>query len=243
MTMMDEKPLPYIVIFIDELADMMMAAPREVEDSICRIAQMGRAAGVHLVVATQRPSVDVITGLIKANFPSRIALTVSSATDSRTILNQAGAERLSGYGDMLFQSPQTPKPVRIQGTLITDPEVEAVTDFLKAQNEQQQYDNAVMEQIEQSIAPEKESGKSQPADEEEDLLNRAVEVFIDAGQGSTSLLQRRLRIGYGRAAYLMDEMEQRGIIGPPDGPRPRKVLISRAEFERQSLGRTEDTLE
>ncbi len=243
MTMMGEQPLPYVVIFIDELADLMMAAPREVEDAICRIAQMGRAAGIHLVVATQRPSVDVITGLIKANFPSRIALTVSSSTDSRTILNQAGAERLSGYGDMLFQSPATPKPVRIQGTLITDPEVEAVANFLKAQNDQGQYDNDVLEHINQSVAPEKDNGKSAPADEEEDLLNRAIEVFIEAGQGSTSLLQRRLRIGYGRAARLLDEMEGMGIIGPPDGPRPRKVLISRAEFERQSLGRTEDNFE
>ena len=243
MTMMGEAPLPYIVIFIDELADLMISAPREVEDAICRIAQMGRAAGIHLVVATQRPSVDVITGLIKANFPSRIALTVSSATDSRTILNQAGAERLSGYGDMLFQSPSTPKPVRIQGTLITDPEVEAVADFLKAQNDQGQYDNDVIEQINQSVAPEKDNAKNAPSDEEEDLLNRAIEVFIEAGQGSTSLLQRRLRIGYGRAARLLDEMEGMGVIGPPDGPRPRKVLISRAEFERQSLGRTEDNLE
>ncbi len=242
MTMMGEHPLPYVVIFIDELADLMMASPREVEDAICRIAQMGRAAGIHLVVATQRPSVDVITGLIKANFPSRIALTVSSATDSRTILNQSGAERLSGNGDMLFQSPSSPKPIRIQGTLITDPEVEAVTDFLKAQNAQGQYDDAVMQLIDQSTEKEKES-KNAASDEEEDLLNRAMEVFIDAGQGSTSLLQRRLRIGYGRAARLLDEMESMGVIGPPDGPRPRKVLISRAEFERQSLGRTEDNFE
>jgi S-DNA-T family DNA segregation ATPase FtsK/SpoIIIE len=241
LTMMDEKPLPYVVIFIDELADLMMAAPREVEDAICRIAQMGRAAGIHLVVATQRPSVDVITGLIKANFPSRIALTVSSATDSRTILNQSGAERLSGYGDMLFQSTATPKPIRIQGTLITDPEVEAVTNFLKTQNENAKYDESVIDHINLTANGDgKDKEKTSSVDEEEDLFNRAVEVFLDAGQGSTSLLQRRLRIGYGRAARLLDEMEGMGIIGPPDGPRPRKILITRAEFERQSGGRAEE---
>ena len=243
MKMMDEEPLPYVVIFIDELADLMMAAAREVEDAICRIAQMGRAAGVHLVVATQRPSVDVITGLIKANFPSRIALTVSSSTDSRTILNQSGAEKLSGYGDMLFQSPTTPKPIRIQGPLITDPEVEAVTNFLKAQTEQPQYDDTVMEQIDNNALPENDKGKEAASDEETALLNQAVDVFLNAGQGSTSLLQRRLRIGYGRAARLMDEMEDMGIIGPPDGPRPRKLLMSRTEYEQQLYGKVDNALD
>ena len=234
MRMNEEPTLPYLVVIIDELADLMMVAAKEVEDYICRIAQMGRAAGIHMIIATQSPRVDVITGLIKANFPSRIGLTVGSQTDSRVILDQGGAEKLTGNGDMLFSSASTPKPVRIQGPFVSAPEIDAITTFIKKQSGPPTYDEEMIEHINQ-VAQEKEKGapgKPDADDEETKLLRQAIEIFLDAGQGSTSALQRRLRIGYGRAARLLDEMEEMGIIGPPDGPRPRKVLISRMEYEQ-----------
>ena len=234
MRMNEEPILPYLVVIIDELADLMMVAAKEVEDYICRIAQMGRAAGIHMIIATQSPRVDVITGLIKANFPSRIGLTVGSQTDSRVILDQGGAEKLTGNGDMLFSSASTPKPVRIQGPFVSAPEIDAITAFIKKQSGPPSYDEEMIEQINHA-AEEKEKGapgKPDADDEETKLLCQAIEIFLDAGQGSTSALQRRLRIGYGRAARLLDEMENMGIIGPPDGPRPRKVLITRMEYDQ-----------
>ena len=178
MKMTGEPILPYLVVIIDELADLMMASPREVEDSICRIAQMGRACGIHLVVATQRPSVDVITGLIKANFPSRIAFAVSSQTDSRTILDQSGAEKLLGKGDMLFHTSTTPKPVRVQGAFVSDPEVEAVIDYVKASGQAPEYSNEVIEEMNKSLEAESKAGKSGQGgdDKKDDIENSSEEV-------------------------------------------------------------------
>ena len=232
MKMLDEPKLPYIVVVVDELADLMMVAPRDVEDAICRIAQMGRAAGIHLVVATQRPSVDVITGLIKANFPSRIAFAVSSQTDSRTILDAGGAEKLLGRGDMLFHTSSLPKPVRIQGAFLSDPEVEAVIAYIQKQDAAPEYNETVIEQINQAAeaAGGAEKGESGDKDHADELLADALALFIDAGQASTSMLQRRFRIGYARAARLTDEMEQLGYISQQEGSKPRNVLISRSEY-------------
>lgn len=224
-------PMPQIVIIIDELADLMMTAPGEVEDSICRIAQKARAAGMHLIIATQRPSVNVITGVIKANIPSRIAFAVSSSVDSRTILDMGGAERLMGKGDMLFYPVGTPKPVRVQGCFVDDDEVEAVVDFIK-NGQDMEYDTEVMEEIERQAAAEKNS-KSSSDDEDgeyDPMINQAIEVVVDAGQASTSLLQRRLKLGYARAARIVDQMEQRGVVGPYEGSKPRQVLISKQEW-------------
>lgn len=229
MRMTGEPILPYLVVIIDELADLMMASPREVEDSICRIAQMGRACGIHLVVATQRPSVDVITGLIKANFPSRIAFAVSSQTDSRTILDQGGAEKLLGKGDMLFHTSTTPKPVRIQGAFVSDPEVEAVIEYVKNSGMTPEYSNEVIEEMNKSLEAEAKSGKGGmggQAEKQDEMLAQAAYTFVEAGQASTSLIQRKLRLGYGRAARIIDELEEMKIIGPPNGSRPRKVLVS-----------------
>lgn len=228
LTMLGEEKLPWIIVIIDELADLMMVAPREVEDAICRIAQMGRAAGIHLVVATQRPSVDVITGLIKANFPSRIALAVSSQTDSRTILDQGGAEKLLGKGDMLFHTISLPKPIRIQGAFVSDPEVEAVIEYIKSSSAPPKYDEEAIDTI-QKLSEGKDSKKSEDSDED-DLLKEAIMLCVEAGQASTSLLQRRFRIGYSRAARLMDEMEAMGIISAQDGSRPRNVLITKMQL-------------
>ena len=234
MKMTDEPVLPYLVVIIDELADLMMASPREVEDSICRIAQMGRACGIHLVVATQRPSVDVITGLIKANFPSRIAFAVSSQTDSRTILDQSGAEKLLGKGDMLFHTSTTPKPVRIQGAFVSDPEVEAVIDYVKASGQAPEYSNEVIEEMNRSLEAEAKNGKNAaPSGEKTDaMVAQAAYTFVEAGQASTSLIQRKLRLGYGRAARIIDELEEMGIVGPPNGSRPRKVLVDMQECQQ-----------
>ncbi|MBQ2001213.1 MAG: DNA translocase FtsK, partial [Clostridia bacterium] len=211
------KPLPQIVIFIDELADLMMTAPNEVEDSICRLAQKARAAGMHLVIATQRPSVDVITGLIKANIPSRIALTVSNQVDSRTIIDMSGAERLVGKGDMLYYPVGVAKPIRIQGCWISDSEIEAVANFLKNSGKNE-YDEEIQQEIERQAAQEK--GKKGAAVSAEDsdgefdeMLPAAVEVVIEAGQASTSLLQRKLKLGYARAARIVDQLEEKGIVG------------------------------
>ena len=229
--------MPYIVVVIDELSDLMMAAPNEVEDAICRIAQMGRAAGINLIVATQRPSVDVVTGLIKANIPSRIALTVSSQIDSRTIIDTSGAEKLLGHGDMLY-APVGKKPTRVQGCYVSDEEVEDVVRFIKEnQATEVQYDARIMEEIEQRAAAEpggkKGKGGGEPSSDgdSDPLIMEAVDVILDAGQASTSYLQRRLKVGYARAARLMDELEDRGIVGPQDGSKPRELQITRSQWQ------------
>ncbi|PKM79907.1 MAG: cell division protein FtsK [Firmicutes bacterium HGW-Firmicutes-14] len=216
----EKGPMPYIMVVIDELADLMMVAPADVEDAICRLAQMARAAGMHLVVATQRPSVDVITGLIKANIPSRIAFAVSSQTDSRTILDMAGAEKLLGRGDMLFHPVGAAKPIRVQGAFMSDKEVEALVSYLKQQG--------VPEFIEGIIMP--ESHGSVDSGEEDDLFPEAVKILIECGQASISMLQRRLRIGYARAARLIDMMEERGIVGKYEGSKPRAVLMTMEQY-------------
>ncbi|MDD5946109.1 MAG: DNA translocase FtsK 4TM domain-containing protein [Clostridia bacterium] len=219
------EPMPQIVIIIDELADLMMASPKEVEDSICRLAQMARAAGIHLIIATQRPSVDVITGVIKANIPSRLAFAVSSGIDSRTILDMNGAEKLLGKGDMLFYPTGMSKPVRIQGAFVTDKEVENIVDFLKEQGNGADYNETVMEEISSAVKTGGENG------EHDEFFDSAVELVVSKEKASVSMLQRQFRIGYNRAARLMDELEEAGIVGPEDGSKPRKVLVSRSELE------------
>ncbi len=236
----DMEKMPYIAIVIDELADLMMVAGKEVEDYICRIAQKARAAGMHLIVATQRPSVDVITGLIKANIPSRIAFAVSSQVDSRTILDAAGAEKLLGMGDMLFMPVGASKPLRIQGTYVKDEEISAVLDFIK-QSGGAQYDEAMIAEMEQKAMPEKAASDMEDSDERQDpMLEQAIEVVIDAGMASASLLQRRCKLGYARAARLMDEMEAMGVIGPHQGAKPREVLITRQQWIERCM-RTDST--
>ncbi len=225
-----KEKLPQIVIAIDELADLMMAAPKEVEDAICRLAQMARAAGMHLVIATQRPSVNVITGVIKANIPSRIALKVSSQVDSRTILDFGGAENLIGRGDMLFAPVGVSKPIRVQGCFATDEEIEGVTDFIKNQNKAQ-YNEDIEEQIRRITAEDLDNKTKGGGEEEGELqvdakMEEAIKCVIDAGQASTSLLQRRLKVGYARAGRMIDDMEQMGIVGPHQGAKPRDVLIT-----------------
>ena len=231
-----KKKMPQIVIFIDELSDLMMAAPNEVEDSICRLAQMARAAGMHLVIATQRPSVDVITGIIKANIPSRISLSVSSQVDSRTIIDSVGAEKLLGNGDMLYYPVGIPKPVRVQGCYLSDKEVENVVTFIKNQ-EKTSYDDDVMKEIDRNAAQtgskkkdtssSGDDGEKGPADE---MLPKAIEAVIEAQSASTTLLQRKLKLGYARAARIVDELEERGIIGPYEGAKPRKVLVTKQQW-------------
>jgi S-DNA-T family DNA segregation ATPase FtsK/SpoIIIE len=215
------SPLPYIVIIIDELADLMMVAPADVEDAICRLAQMARACGIHLVIATQRPSVDVITGLIKANIPSRISFAVSSQTDSRTILDMGGAEKLLGKGDMLFYPVGAPKPMRVQGAFLSDNEVESVVEFLKEQANPV-YNEEVLQQ------PDNNAGDSN--EDWDDLLPQAAQIFIENGTASISMLQRRLHIGYARAARLVDIMERRGIVGGYEGSKPRQVLMTWEQY-------------
>ncbi len=232
----DLDKMPQIVIIIDELADLMMTAPNEVEDSICRIAQKARAAGMHLIIATQRPSVNVVTGLIKANVPSRIAFAVSSQVDSRTILDMAGAEKLLGRGDMLFSPIGSSKPIRVQGCFVSDKEIEAVIDFIKEKHENE-YDDFVMEEIERQAAKEKNSGAAIDSDGDEDpMFQAAIDVVVDAGQASTSLLQRKLKLGYARAARIMDELESKGIIGEFNGAKPREVLITKSELLEKRAG-------
>ena len=230
-----QKKMPQIVIFIDELSDLMMAAPHEVEDSICRLAQMARAAGMHLVIATQRPSVDVITGLIKANIPSRISLKVSSQIDSRTIIDTAGAEKLLGNGDLLFYPVGIAKPQRIQGCFLSDKEVETVVDFIKKQ-EKSSYDDEVMNEIERQAAMEKKKNGGAFSDgddsdvETDEMYPKAIEVVVDAQMASTTLLQRKLKLGYARAARIIDTLEERNIIGPYEGSKPRKVLVTKQQW-------------
>jgi len=231
-------PLPLILIVIDELADLMMAAGNEVEDSICRLAQMARAAGMHMVIATQRPSVDVITGLIKGNIPSRLALTVASGVDSRTILDGVGAEKLLGNGDMLFMPVGQSKPLRVQGCYVSNQEIERVIEFLKNGGQEQEYDQQVIEEIEKHAAS---AGKSAGRDDDDDgdetdeALPQAIEIAVEAGSISTSMLQRKLRFGYARAGRIIDQMEQRGIIGPSEGSKPRKVLITRQQWIEMNM--------
>ena len=221
------EKMPHIVIIIDELADLMMTSPKEVEDSINRIAAKARAAGMHLLVATQRPSVDVVTGVIKANIPTRIAFAVSSQIDSRTILDGSGAEKLLGRGDMLFRFAGAPKPSRIQGCFVSDSEVESVVDFIK-KGQTADYDDNIMVEIERQAAVEKKQRTGLPEDgpEEDSMLSEAIRVVVENGMASTSLLQRKLKLGYARAARIVDEMEQRGVVGPYKGAKPRDVLIT-----------------
>jgi DNA segregation ATPase FtsK/SpoIIIE, S-DNA-T family len=223
-----EEGMPYIVIVIDELADLMMMAARDVEALIARIAQKARAAGIHLVLATQRPSVNVITGLIKANIPGRIAFTTQSQVDSRTILDQGGAEKLLGSGDMLFLTSDKPKPVRVQGAFIDKPEVVKVTDFLRKQSEPQ-YDDEVVSQVVQLNGRGGIVADYGANEADDDMFKDAVRAVVHEGKASTSMLQRKLRIGYGRAARLIETMEEKGIVGPADGSRPREVLVASAE--------------
>ncbi len=220
----DETPLPHIVVIIDELAELMMSSPRDVEDSICRIAQLGRAAGIHLVVATQRPSVNVITGVIKANISSRIAFKVNSGVDSRTILDQNGAEKLLRNGDMLYHPSGAPKPVRLQGCFVSDNDIESVTSFVSSNSGEAEFDEEFVNNLSATQDDEPEDG------EMDELLPRAVEIVLEYGQASISMLQRRLRIGYARAARLVDEMEQRRIVSPFEGSKARQVLITREMF-------------
>ena len=255
-----EEPMPSLVIVIDELADLMMTAAKEVEESICRVAQMGRAAGVHLVIATQRPSADVITGLMKANIPSRIAFAVSSSLESRIILDQSGAEKLVGKGDMLYSPIGISKPQRIQGAFVSDEEREAVISFIKEGSEAH-YDQSVIREIEQKAAEkerEKEKGnspRSAIADEIvaesqnslfadfDPLIPKAVEILLEEKQGSVSHLQRRLKVGFSRAGRIMDELEELGMVGPAEGTKPRKVLITREKWEELNAGDTRSDAE
>lgn len=228
----DMESMPKICIFIDEFADLMMAAPKEVEDSVCRLAQMARAVGMHLVIATQRPSVDVITGLIKANISSRIALTASSQIDSRTILDAAGAEKLLGHGDMLYNPIGASKPLRVQGCFISDEEVEALCDFVKNQGESQ-YDEEIAKEIEAKAVQDK---KSSPFEDDGDaeqldvLFDKAVDIVLETGTASTSFLQRKLSVGYARGAKIIDQLEEKGIIGPANGSKGREILINRQQW-------------
>jgi len=241
------KEMPLILIVIDELADLMMAAASEVEDSIIRLAQMARAAGMHMVIATQRPSVDVITGLIKANIPSRLALTVASAVDSRTILDTGGAEKLLGYGDMLFMPVGKPKPLRVQGCFVSNREVETVVQFLKESDKTpNEYDKDILDEIDrQAAAAGKSSAKGGGDDADEgdgewdEMLPQAIEAVVEAGMASTSMLQRRLRLGYARAGRIIDQLEQKGIIGPYEGSKPRQVLITRQQWLEMRANETD----
>ena len=222
-----EEKLPYTVIIVDELADLMMACPNDVEDYICRLAQMARAAGMHLIIATQRPSVDVITGVIKANIPSRISFAVSSGIDSRTILDQTGAEKLLGKGDMLYYPIGENKPIRVQGAFISEEEVENVVNFIKNEDEGNEYEESIIEHIESES---KDGGRSSEEGAGDELVNEAIKIVVEYNQASTSFLQRKLRIGFNRASRIMDELEERGIISEKDGSRPRQILVTKEEL-------------
>ena len=236
------KPLPKILIIVDELADLMMAAPKEVEDSICRLAQLARAAGMHLVIATQSPRVDIVTGLIKANIPSRVALRVSNQIDSRVILDEGGAEKLLGNGDLLYKPVGADKPLRVQGSFVVTNEIKRVADYLRAQSSSQ-YDEEVATEIEKHI-PVPKGEKPHGAEDDssgahDDMTERAIDAVVEAGQASTSYLQRKLKLGYARAARIMDELEQMGIVGPADGAKPREVRLTKAQLlERRAYMQT-----
>jgi S-DNA-T family DNA segregation ATPase FtsK/SpoIIIE len=227
-----EEKLPYIVVIIDELADLMMVAQEDIENAITRLAQLSRAVGIHMILATQRPSVDVVTGVIKANFPARISFKVASKVDSRTVLDMNGADKLLGKGDMLFLEPGSPKPIRAQGTYLTDPEIEKVVNFIKSQQEPV-YDNEILEQQKKSI-----SGRG--GFEKDEFFDEAVKMVLETGQASVSMLQRRLRLGYTRAARIIDAMEEEGIIGQFRGSKPREILIQ--EYQpKEEVAKKEDT--
>jgi len=235
------KKMPSVVVVIDELADLMLVAAKEVEESICRVAQMGRAAGMHLVIATQRPSADVITGLMKANIPSRIAFAVASSMESRIILDTTGAEKLIGRGDMLYFPLGDSKPTRVQGCFISPEEIERVVAFVKETGEAN-YDQSVIDKIDEAMEKgdkSKPSGNA-PAEESsegeyDEMLCAAVEVILETGQASVSMLQRRLKLGYSRAARLVDQMEEKGIVGPFEGSKPRQLLINRAKWQEMLM--------
>ena len=233
--------LPQIVIIIDELADLMMVAAKEVEDSICRLAQKARAAGMHLIIATQRPSVDVITGIIKANIPSRIAFAVSSQVDSRTILDQVGAEKLLGKGDMLFYPSGAPKPVRVQGAFVSDEEVEKIVSFVKS-NGVATYNEDILDSIENSNKTDKELADEAAAgeDDTDPLLRDAIDVVVETGQASTSFIQRRFKVGYARAGRIIDQMEERGIISGYQGSKPRQVLMTLERLQELNMSTHEE---
>ncbi|MGL5354734.1 MAG: DNA translocase FtsK, partial [Clostridium sp.] len=222
-----EEKLPYIVIIVDELADLMMACPNDVEDYICRLAQMARAAGMHLIIATQRPSVDIITGVIKANIPSRISFAVSSGIDSRTILDSVGAEKLLGRGDMLYYPTGASKPLRVQGAFISEEEVEKVVSNIKEREEDVDYEESIIEHINSGAS---NSSKEEASDNGDELLDEAIKIVVEYNQASTSFIQRRLRVGFNRASRIMDELEERGVISPKDGSKPRQVLVSKQEL-------------
>jgi S-DNA-T family DNA segregation ATPase FtsK/SpoIIIE len=231
--------MPHMVIIIDELADLMMTAPDDVEACICRLAQKARAAGIHIVIGTQRPSVDVITGLIKANIPSRIACTVASQVDSRTIIDIAGAEKLIGRGDMLFAPVGAAKPMRVQGAFVSEAEVEKIVSFIRANNSAAKYNSAFIQSMEENAkncgmkksatgAPDAEAAGGE--DGGDSKFRDAVKLAIEEGKISTSLMQRRLGVGYGRAAKIIDTMEEMGYVSKPDGNKPRRVLITMEEY-------------
>jgi S-DNA-T family DNA segregation ATPase FtsK/SpoIIIE len=220
------QSMPYILIFIDELAEIMLFSPSEVEDNICRIAQMARAVGIHLILATQRPSVNVITGLIKANIPTRISFAVASVTDSRVVLDAPGAEKLLGRGDMLYMPPELAKPVRIQGCYVSDKEINGLIDFLKTQKSTE-YDEEVLNQ---PVAGAHPTARNAPTtgdtlEDKDPMFDDAVKLVQDLGKASSSLMQRRLKLGYARAARVLDQLEQAGIVGPANGAKPREILI------------------
>ncbi len=224
-----EEKLPYIVVIIDELADLMMVAQEDIENAITRLAQLSRAVGIHMILATQRPSVDVVTGVIKANFPARISFKVASKVDSRTVLDMNGADKLLGKGDMLFLEPGSPKPIRAQGTFLTDPEIEKVVGFIKAQQEPV-YDSEILEHQKKSI-----SGRG--GFEKDEFFDEAVQMVLETGQASVSMLQRRLRLGYTRAARIVDAMEEEGIIGPFRGSKPREILIQEYQSKEEEASK------
>jgi S-DNA-T family DNA segregation ATPase FtsK/SpoIIIE len=231
-----EGKLPQIVIIIDELADLMMVAKNDVEDAICRLAQMARAAGMHLVIATQRPSVDVITGIIKANIASRISFAVTSQVDSRTILDSAGAEKLLGKGDMLFFPTGVLKPIRIQGAFVSDGEVEKIVSFLE-ENGGPTYSEDVLEKIERANTTDRELDE-QDDDETDPFLMEAIDTVVDLGQASASFIQRRFKVGYARAGRIIDQMEARGIISGYEGSKPRQVLVSKEQWQELKMAKS-----
>lgn len=239
----EEGKLPQIVIIIDELADLMMVAAKEVEDSICRLAQKARAAGMHLVIATQRPSVDVITGIIKANIPSRVAFAVSSQIDSRTILDMVGAEKLLGKGDMLFYPIGSSKPTRVQGAFVSDQEVEKIVDFVKSNGGEATYNEDILEEIERANKTDKELEVPDEDDDTDPFLEEAIKTVVEVGQASTSFIQRRFKVGYARAGRIIDQMEARGIISGYEGSKPRQVLITMERLQELSMAQPVSTPE
>ena len=226
------KPMPQIVIIVDELADLMMVAPGDVEEAICRLAQLARAAGIHLVLATQRPSVNVITGLIKANMPSRIAFSVSSGVDSRTIIDMNGAEKLLGKGDMLFYPAGYQKPARVQGSFVTDQEVQSVVEYLKKQSGEAVYDEEVVQHVNTSQLGSASVAGMAEGDERDVHFTEAGRLIIEKDKASIGMLQRSFKIGFNRAARIMDQLCEAGVVGPEEGTKPRKVLMTAEEFER-----------